>query len=86
MFALLSASFFHFLLFQEFLNLVDVGDIVGVSGTLKKTNKGEPSIVVQQYSVLSKAVHPFPDKFHGITDQNVFFLSLCVGHLIFISS
>lgn len=48
--------------------LLDVGDIVGVSGGMKRTEKGELSIVVQSIQLLSKSIRPLPDKFHGLTD------------------
>ncbi len=46
----------------------DIGDIVGVSGCLMKTNTGELSIKVQEYTHLTKALRPLPEKFHGLQD------------------
>jgi lysyl-tRNA synthetase class 2 len=46
----------------------DLGDIVGVEGTLMKTKAGELSIRVEKYTHLSKALRPLPEKFHGLTD------------------
>lgn len=46
----------------------DIGDIVGVSGVLFKTNKGELSVKVSQIELLVKALRPLPEKFHGLTD------------------
>jgi lysyl-tRNA synthetase class 2 len=54
--------------FKNFKSLVDAGDIVGVSGGLRRTDKGELSVVVKKLDVLTKAVLPLPDKFHGLTD------------------
>ena len=46
----------------------DVGDILGVTGTLKRTEKGELSIYVKTYAMLTKSLLPLPDKWHGLTD------------------
>jgi len=48
--------------------MVDVGDLVGVSGGLKRTEKGELSIMVKNLKILTKSIRPLPDKFHGLTD------------------
>ncbi|MCS6997412.1 MAG: lysine--tRNA ligase [Casimicrobiaceae bacterium] len=47
----------------------DLGDIVGASGTVFKTMKGELSIHVNEIRLLTKALRPLPEKFHGLTDQ-----------------
>ena len=47
----------------------DIGDIVGATGRLMKTNKGELSIHVDSISLLTKSLQPLPEKFHGLTDQ-----------------
>ena len=49
----------------------DLGDIVGVEGYLFKTNTGELSIHVEQIELITKAIRPLPDKFHGLQDQEV---------------
>ncbi|PLR91880.1 lysine--tRNA ligase [Bacillus sp. T33-2] len=46
----------------------DLGDLVGVEGTLFKTKVGELSIKVQDFVFLTKALRPLPDKFHGLKD------------------
>jgi lysyl-tRNA synthetase class 2 len=48
--------------------LTDVGDILGVRGTIKRTEQGELSVKVQEYAVLTKSLLPLPDKWHGLTD------------------
>lgn len=48
--------------------LMDIGDIVGISGTVFKTHMGEISIKVFKLEVLSKALRPLPEKWHGLTD------------------
>lgn len=47
----------------------DLGDIVGVEGYLFKTKTGELSVKVKKIELLTKAIRPLPDKFHGLTDQ-----------------
>ncbi|MDZ7585251.1 MAG: lysine--tRNA ligase [Thiobacillus sp.] len=47
----------------------DLGDFIGVSGTLFKTNKGELTIQAKSIRLLSKALRPLPEKFHGLADQ-----------------
>ncbi len=54
--------------YQQFKHW-DLGDIVGVAGVLFKTKTGELSIKVQQIELLTKALRPLPDKFHGLIDQ-----------------
>jgi lysyl-tRNA synthetase class 2 len=47
----------------------DLGDIVGARGTLFKTRTGELTVKVTELRLLSKALRPLPEKFHGLTDQ-----------------
>ncbi len=47
----------------------DLGDILGVAGVLFKTKTGELSIKVAQIQLLTKALRPLPDKWHGLTDH-----------------
>lgn len=56
------------LTFEDLKEIVDIGDWIGVVGTIKKTNKGELSIKVEKWEMLSKSLHPLPDKWHGLTD------------------
>lgn len=48
--------------------LADLGDIVGLKGTLMKSRTGELTIRVTQYTHISKCLKPLPEKFHGLTD------------------
>ena len=57
-----------FLSFEDLKEIVDIGDWIGVYGTIKKTNKGEISIKVEKWEMLSKSLKPLPDKWHGLTD------------------
>ncbi|HKX37122.1 MAG TPA: lysine--tRNA ligase [Burkholderiales bacterium] len=49
----------------------DLGDFVGVEGTLFKTNKGELTVNARTLRLLVKALRPLPEKFHGLTDQEM---------------
>jgi lysyl-tRNA synthetase class 2 len=49
----------------------DVGDIIGVKGTLFKTKTGELTIRCKYLFLLTKSLRPLPEKFHGLTDQEV---------------
>ena len=46
----------------------DLGDIVGVAGTMMKTKTGELSVHASQIRLLSKSLRPLPEKFHGLSD------------------
>ena len=48
--------------------LADIGDIVGVEGTLMKSRTGELTIHVEHYTHIAKCLKPLPEKFHGLTD------------------
>lgn len=52
-------------------NLLDLGDIIGVEGTLFVTRTGERSVKVTKLTVLCKSIHPLPDKHAGLTDVEV---------------
>lgn len=49
-------------------NLLDIGDMVGVKGTVFKTKTGETSVKALELEVLTKSLLPLPDKFHGLKD------------------
>ncbi|XVL12601.1 lysine--tRNA ligase [Staphylococcus xylosus] len=52
----------------EIWNSSDLGDIVGVEGVMFKTNTGELSVKAKSFTLLTKALRPLPDKFHGLQD------------------
>ena len=54
--------------YKQFEQFVDIGDILWVRGTSFKTNMGEITLQVKEYSLQSKSLHPMPDKFHGLAD------------------
>lgn len=53
----------------EVLDRLDLGDIVGVRGELFTTRKGEISVLVRELTLLSKALLPLPEKWHGLKDR-----------------
>jgi lysyl-tRNA synthetase class 2 len=54
-------------LHERFLQL-DPGDIVGATGRMAPTRRGEPSLWVQSFCLLSKSLRPLPEKYHGLKD------------------
>ena len=53
----------------ELFKSSDLGDIIGIRGTVIKTQTGELSVEAHEYTHLSKALRPLPDKFHGLQDK-----------------
>lgn len=47
---------------------IDSGDIVGIRGTVRRTDKGELSVYAKEWKMLTKSAAPLPDKWHGLTD------------------
>jgi lysyl-tRNA synthetase class 2 len=58
---------------HEAFDDLDLGDWVGVSGTVMKTRKGELSVKVREFGLLAKALRPLPEKWHGLTDVDTRF-------------
>lgn len=52
----------------QIYNLLDIGDIIGVVGSVFKTKTGETSVKVSRLEVLTKSLYPLPEKFHGLKD------------------
>ncbi len=55
--------------YKLFDKKIDLGDIIGVEGTLFTTKMGERTILVQKFELLAKALHPMPDKHAGLVDK-----------------
>ncbi len=55
----------------KLLKKVDIGDIVGVEGTVFKTKTGEVSVYVSDYDILCKSIQTLPEKFHGLKDDEL---------------
>ena len=56
--------------YENFKKL-DLGDIIGVSGEVFRTRRGEISVKVATYILLSKSLQPLPEKFHGLKDTDI---------------
>lgn len=54
--------------YQKAMDLIDIGDIVGVKGKLFRTMTGELTVEVHSYQILSKSLRPLPEKWHGLKD------------------
>ncbi|MBU0722873.1 lysine--tRNA ligase [Patescibacteria group bacterium] len=55
--------------FELFNKTVDIGDFVELKGTLFITKRGEKTLQVSEWKMLTKSIQPLPDKWHGITDE-----------------
>jgi lysyl-tRNA synthetase class 2 len=56
---------------RPFAKSLDLGDIVGITGVLHKSGKGDLYVQMDEYLLLTKALRPLPDKFHGLADQEM---------------
>jgi lysyl-tRNA synthetase class 2 len=56
--------------FELFANL-DPGDVIGVKGPMFRTRRGEPTVEVHSVQLLTKALRPLPEKFHGLKDVEI---------------
>ncbi len=57
--------------YKFFVKNFDLGDFISVSGTIFVTHAGETSILVKEFTLLSKALLPLPEKFHGLNDTEI---------------
>ncbi|MEE0706987.1 MAG: lysine--tRNA ligase [Adlercreutzia sp.] len=48
---------------------LDVGDWIAVTGTMMRTKRGQLSVAVESFELMSKSLRPLPEKFHGLTDK-----------------
>ncbi|MCK5510637.1 lysine--tRNA ligase [Candidatus Parcubacteria bacterium] len=55
--------------YKLFKKLIDIGDFLEVNGNCFLTHKGEKSIMVKSFKLLSKAIRPLPDKWHGLKNE-----------------
>ncbi len=54
--------------YEQFNDLFDIGDIIGVEGTVMRTNKGELTVAASRIELLTKALRPLPEKHAGLSD------------------
>ena len=57
--------------YKLFVKKIDIADIISVTGERFTTHKGEESILVKKWTLLSKALLPLPDKFHGLQNEEL---------------
>jgi lysyl-tRNA synthetase, class II len=55
--------------YKEFVKLINIGDFVQVNGVLFVTHKGEESLMVKDWKLLTKTLRPLPEKFYGLQDE-----------------
>jgi len=55
--------------YKNFLKLIDVADFIQVSGSCFLTHKGEKSVMVKEWKILTKALRPIPDAWYGLKDE-----------------
>ena len=55
--------------YEDVRRLWDIGDVVGVGGTLMRTNRGELTVQADAIRVLAKSLRPLPEKYHGLVDR-----------------
>ncbi|MCL6471284.1 MAG: lysine--tRNA ligase [Firmicutes bacterium] len=67
--------------YRNFLEY-DIGDIIGVTGKIFKTRRGELSISVESYTLLTKSLRPLPEKWHGLKDVETRFRQRYVDFII----
>ncbi|GAH75654.1 unnamed protein product, partial [marine sediment metagenome] len=56
---------------RELFKDLDIGDIIGVSGKLFRTRSGEPTLEVENFTLLAKSLKPLPEKWHGLSDVDM---------------
>lgn len=57
--------------YADFRELYDIGDIVGIAGTLMRTNRGELTVAAKTIHMLTKALRPLPEKYRGLADTEL---------------
>jgi lysyl-tRNA synthetase class 2 len=57
--------------YKDFEDIIDIGDIVGIEGVVFRTKRGEPTVEVRKWTLLTKALRPLPEKWHGLTDVDL---------------
>lgn len=70
--------------YKEEFRRLDIGDIIGIRGVVFKTRRGEVTVRVEDFDLLSKSLRPLPEKFHGLKDIDTRYrqryLDLMVNH------
>lgn len=56
---------------KDFLDLLDIGDIIGVDGVIFRTRRGEVTLDLKKITLLTKSIRPLPDKWSGLKDNEI---------------
>lgn len=67
---------------QKLLPLLDIGDWLGVEGLVRRTKRNELSVAAEKLTILSKALRPLPEKFHGLKDVESRFRDRSVDFIV----
>ena len=59
--------------FKSFLKLIDISDFIQVKGVVFLTHKGEKSVMIKEWQLLTKALRPIPDAWYGLKDEDELF-------------
>ena len=59
--------------YKRMIKLIDLGDFIGVSGERFTTQKGEPTVLVKEWTMLSKTLRQPPEKWHGLSDRETLY-------------
>lgn len=59
--------------YKLLLKLIDLGDFIGITGERFTTQKGEPTVLVKEWTMLTKALRQPPEKWHGVTDKETLY-------------
>ena len=60
-------------IYKRIHETLDIGDFIGVKGEIFTTNSGEKSVKIEEYTFLGKSLRPLPEKWHGISNQDVIY-------------
>ncbi len=60
-------------LYKKVHETLDIGDFIGINGEIFTTNSGEKSIKTKEYTFLGKSLRPLPEKWHGLSNQDVIY-------------
>ncbi|MFA6098440.1 MAG: lysine--tRNA ligase [Patescibacteria group bacterium] len=57
--------------YEQMSNFLDIGDFISASGNLFKTKKGEKTLQIKTFALISKSLRPLPEKWHGLSDVEI---------------
>ena len=66
----------------KLLKCLDLGDMIGVHGFIRRTPRGELSVAAEKFDIIAKSLEPLPEKFHGLTDMDTRYRQRYVDFII----